>query len=148
MVVLAVAALAVGITLARNATRTAAERAELPPPSDCLRFPGACEEGVPQSPPPELAELHAQVASADSAWRATLERESRSGVFPEKGLADMRDALVATESAVRDARAFVHETRSSSDAELRTFALGVMRTAYENKLALLTRARLLIEGAI
>jgi hypothetical protein len=148
MLVLAAIALTVGIVLSRNTTRSAAERATLPPPADCRRFPGACAEGVPSAPPAELAALHAEVANADSAWRSTLARESRSGVFPDKGLTAMRDALVATESAVRDARALLHEAEQTQNADARTLALETLREAYENKYALLTRATRLLEEAI
>lgn len=148
MLVLAGLALAVGIVLSRNTTRSAAERAALPPRADCRLYPGACAEGVPSAPPGELAALHASVASADSLWRTTLARESRSGVFPDKGLTAMRDALVATESAIRDARALLHDAERTQHAESRALALEALRSAYDNKLALLTRATRLLEEAI
>jgi len=148
MLVLAALALVVGIVLSRNTTRSAAERAALPPRADCVRFPGACADGVPTAPPAELAALHTEVAAADSAWRTTLARESRSGVFPDKGLTAMRDALVATESAVRDARALLQEAEQQQNADARALALDALREAYESKRALLTRATRLLEEAI
>jgi hypothetical protein len=169
MIPLAVVALAVGVWLSRNSMRSAEQEALLPPRADCRRFPGACAEGVPDAPPAELAALHAQVVAADSAWRAMLERNARTGVFPEKGLAAMREALAVTESAIGDARFLVARASSSAsggeagadntDAASgstdvsaappisREAALEVLRTAYEQKLALLTRATRLLEDA-
>jgi hypothetical protein len=148
MLVLAVVALAAGIWMSRNTSRNAAARAELPPPADCRRFPGACAKDLPGAPPVEVVALHAEVATADSAWRATLERERRSGVFPDKGLTAMRDALVATESSILDARSLVHEAEQLGDADARTRALESLTVAYENKRELLLRARRLLEEAI
>lgn len=151
MLVLAVISLAVGVWLSRNTSRTAAERAELPPPADCRRFPGACAEGVPDTPPAELAGLAANVRAADAAWRTTLERERRTGAFPEKGLTDLRDALAVTASAVRDARALVYEAEQAGAAtsdEARDDALDALRSAYDAQLSLLQRATRLLEEAI
>ena len=145
MLVLAVLALAVGIWLARNTTRSAAARAELPPPADCRRFPGACTEGLVATPPAELAALHAQVAQADTVWREVLERNRRTGVFPDKALTAMRESLIATESAILDAHSLLADARATDDASL---TLEVLREAYEQKLALLTRAIRLFEGAV
>ncbi len=146
MLVLAVVALAAGVTMSRNTSRAAAARAELPPRADCVRFPGACTEGLPVAPPPELAALHAEVAALDSAWRIVLEGNRRTGVFPDKALTAMRDALVASESARLDARALLAEAEAQPDA--REMALEALREAYEQKRALLARAVRLFEGAV
>lgn len=148
MVVLAVISLSVGIWLSRNASRTAAARAELPPPADCRRFPGACAEGVPETPPAELADLAAEVRAADATWRATLERERRSGAFPEKGLTDLRDALAVTASAVADAHALVYEAEQAGNDAERQQALDAARSAYDAQLSLLRRATRLLEEAV
>ena len=117
VLLLAVVSLSAGIWMASNTTREAAERAALPPRADCLRFPGACDQGVPTSPPPELQALAGAVDAADVAWRTTLERERRSGVFPDKGLTAMREALATTDAAVRDARALLQEAEAQGDGE-------------------------------
>lgn len=166
MLVLAVVALAVGIWLSRNTTRAAAERAELPARADCRRFPGACTEGLNTTPPPSVLSLHEQVASAELVWRDVLERNRRTGVFPDKGVTAMRESLAATQSAILDAYALLAESRAagSESAAVATvatpaadaqpaesgeaLALDVLREAYEQKLALLTRAIRLFEGAV
>ncbi len=146
MLVLAVLALGVGIYMASNTTRAAAERAQLPARADCVRFPGACEDGVPSEPPTELQALHADVARVEAQWRITLEQNRRTGVFPDKALTAMRDGLAATESAIADARFLVYD--ASGNADERTLAMEILREAYEQKLALLTRAVRLFEGAM
>ncbi len=146
MLVLAALALAAGIYMASNTTREAEERALLPARPDCVRFPGACEENVPSEPPPELQTLHADVERVEAQWRVTLEQNRRTGVFPDKALTAMRDALVATQSAIADAQFLLAEAEGNADE--RAIALEVLREAYEQKLALLTRAVRLFEGAV
>ncbi len=155
MLVLAVLALGAGIYMASNTTRAAEERALLPARADCRRFPGACEENVSATPPVELQTLHADVERVEAQWRITLEQNRRTGVFPDKALTDMRDALIATESAIADARFLLAESEDevgSGDANAgsdeRATMLQVLREAYEQKLALLTRAVRLFEGAV
>ncbi len=166
MLVLAALALGAGIYMASNTTRAAEERALLPARPDCVRFPGACEKNVPSEPPPELQALHADVERVEAQWRVTLEQNRRTGVFPDKALTAMRDALVATQSAIADARFLLEEAEGKvggnaqrgenesspanmqSNADERSIALEVLRDAYEQKLALLTRAVRLFEGAV
>jgi hypothetical protein len=148
MLVLAVVSLAAGIWMSRNTSREAAERADLPPRADCVRFPGACAEGVPTEPPAELAALATEVTAAERDWNATLERERRSGVFPEKGLTDMRKALATTDAAVRDAHALLQEADASGNSTARVLALEALRDALDAKRSLLQRATRLLEQAV
>jgi hypothetical protein len=144
VIALAVVALAAGLILSRNATRSAAERAEAPPRPDCVRFPGACDETVPDEPPPGLATRAAEVAFAEARWREAFAAGRRTGVIPDKALTALREALGTTESAVRDARALVHASTTKADS----FATGgALEIAYDNRLALLTRATRLLEDA-
>lgn len=166
MLVLAVLALGAGIYMASNTTRAAEERALLPARADCRRFPGACEENISDTPPVELQALHADVERVEAQWRITLEQNRRTGVFPDKALTAMRDALVATESAIADARFLLAEAEAkavdkqagnssenvlgSNDGGVMTreTALEILSEAYQQKLALLTRAVRLFEGAV
>ncbi len=148
LALLAVAALAAGILLSRNAARSAAERAEQPPRVDCVRFPGACAPDVPTAAPVELAELSARVADADAMWQTLLERERRAGIFPAKGLTAMQDALATTDAAVRDAHALLADAERSNDPEVRAAALEALREAWDAKHALLARAVRLLEETL
>lgn len=149
IVVLALAAVAfaVGVWLSGNASRAEAAREALPPRVDCVRFPGACGSDS-LAPPPELAALAAEVDAADVTWRETLERERRTGVFPEKGLVATREALAITVAAVRDARTLLASAETAGDAEARAEALDALRSAYDARRALLKRATRLVEQAV
>lgn len=148
VIALAVVALAAGIIMSRNTSRSAAERAEAPPRPDCVRFPGACIEGLAVDAPTELVPLAEAVRVANDQWAVALERGRKLGVFPEKALADLRTALGTTSAAVLDAKALLHAADSAGvDERTRFEAVQALRIAYEHRLALLVRATRQVEGA-
>ncbi len=147
LLVLAAVALTVGVWMSGNASRGEAEREALPPRADCRAFPGACAAEGPTAPPPELAALAAEVETANATWQQTLERERRTGVFPEKGLVDLRDALGNTDAAIRDAAVLFAAAAATGEEDARREALDALRGAYDAKRALLERATRLLEQA-
>jgi hypothetical protein len=148
VIALAVVALAAGIIMSRNTSRTATERAEAPPRPDCVRFPGACIPGLAVDAPSELVPLAEAVRVANDQWAVALERGRKLGVFPEKALADLRTALGTTSAAVLDAKALLHAADSAgADERTRAEAVQALRIAYEHRFALLSRATRQVEGA-
>lgn len=146
VIALAVIALAAGIIMSRNTSRSAAERAEAPPRPDCVRFPGACRDGLAVDTPSELVPLAEAMRVAANNWTVALERGRRLGVFPEKALADLRTALGTTSAAVLDAKALLYDVQTA-DSATRDEAVQALRMAYEHRLALLARATRQVEGA-
>jgi hypothetical protein len=148
VIALAVVALAAGIIMSRNTSRSATERAEAPPRPDCVRFPGACIPGLAVDAPSELVPLAEAVRVANDQWAVALERGRKLGVFPEKALADLRTALGTTSAAVLDAKALLHAADSAgADERTRAEAVQALRMAYEHRFALLSRATRQVEGA-
>jgi len=148
VVALAVIALAAGIIMSRNTSRSAAERADAPPRPDCVRFPGACISGLSVDAPSELVPLAEAMRVANDQWTLALARGRKLGVFPEKALADLRTALGTTSAAVLDAKALLQAADSAGADEItRAEAVQGLRIAYEHRFALLARATRQVEGA-